>query len=383
MPEARMLDGESVHSTSGIALSDPSHGISAPVYRNEVSVLDLVNLMLRNRRLLVGLPAITSVLVVVGIILMPRTYTASASLLPQSTAASSSRISSLAAQFGLNVPGADPSQSPAFYASLLQSREVLEPVVQDRFRLVVRGDSISETLIDLLKARGRTAGARLESAVDKLEERLTVSVDRQTGLVEFNVRTQSPELSYQIVKRMLAQVTAFNIGRLQSQAAAERAFVEQQAERAQGQLRQAENELKDFLLHNRMYANDPQLAFEYDRLQRTVSMRQELFTSLTQSVDQARIDEMRDTPPMAVVESPRIPARPDSRGLVLGAMLGLLLGALVGIVLAVLRDFMRRSVNVVSASSREFAVLRSEALADFRNLLKIRRSREGPSDASL
>ena len=88
-------------------------------------------------------------------------------------------------------------------------------------------------------------------------------------------------------------------------------------------LQEAENRLAGFLKVNRDYQNAPDLRFQYDRLNREVSIQQQLFVSLAQSFEQAKIDEVRDTPVISVVEAPEVPARPDSRFLAIKVCLTL------------------------------------------------------------
>ena len=83
-------------------------------------------------------------------------------------------------------------------------------------------------------------------------------------------------------------------------------------------------------------ANSPQLTFENDRLERQVFMRQELVTAMAQAYEQARIDEVRNTPLITVIDRPEPAALPDPRWL-LEIVLGLSLGMMVGFGLAFVR----------------------------------------------
>ena len=66
----------------------------------------------------------------------------------------------------------------------------------------------------------------------------------------------------------------------------------------------AERAREDFLRQNRGFGNSPELMSEHDRLQRQVAMRQEVYTSLLRSQEQARIDAVRDTPLLAFIDTP-------------------------------------------------------------------------------
>jgi uncharacterized protein involved in exopolysaccharide biosynthesis len=85
------------------------------------------------------------------------------------------------------------------------------------------------------------------------------------------------------------------------------------------------------------------LLFQHDRLQRAVTMRQDVYTSLVQALDNARLDEMRNTPLLTVLETPRARANPDRRYLLLKGALALLLGGILGAGLALGRQGFRRA----------------------------------------
>ena len=171
-------------------------------------------------------------------------------------------------------------------------------------------------------------------------------------MVEYSVTTPWPDLSYEVAERIVGLVNEFNLETRQSRGAEERRFVEERLQQVRSELRDAENQLQGFLQSNRAFQNSPELLFEHDRLQRQVGMRQQVFTSLMQAYEQARIAEVRNTPVITVIVAPSEPVRPERRNLILGAFMGLLIGASVGVSLALGRDFVHRQ-QVGSASQYE------------------------------
>ena len=97
-----------------------------------LSTLALVNALLRQRVLVVVLP----ILLVAGVatyeLSRPRQYVSSAAFMPQGPD-SRSRMSGLAAQFGIAIPAVDGGQSPSFYAELIGSREILVSLVRAQY----------------------------------------------------------------------------------------------------------------------------------------------------------------------------------------------------------------------------------------------------------
>jgi uncharacterized protein involved in exopolysaccharide biosynthesis len=92
-------------------------------------------------------------------------------------------------------------------------------------------------------------------------------------------------------------------------------------------LRAAEDRLETFLRTNRQYAGSPELTFQRDRLQRSVGLAQQVYTSLMQNYEDVRIREVRDTPVITIVEAPSVHALPEPRGRTRGILVGLVLGA--------------------------------------------------------
>jgi uncharacterized protein involved in exopolysaccharide biosynthesis len=120
-------------------------------------------------------------------------------------------------------------------------------------------------------------------------------------------------------------------------------------------LRSAEDRLQDFLKSNRQFASSPDLTFERDRLQRYVALKQQVFTSLTQSYEDVRIREVRDIPVITLLESPSVPTLPEPRKRLFGLLVGILLGALIGSVSALASEGMARRRNAGSPEAVEFA----------------------------
>jgi uncharacterized protein involved in exopolysaccharide biosynthesis len=329
----------------------------------ELSLLGLANVLLRHRRLVGGL-SLLGVALAVGItLLLPRSFTSRSGFMPQ-TRNPTAALSGLAAQFGLALPTSEGGQSPSFYADLLESRTILGTVVDSRFEYQTAGGRVRGTLVELYGAKGKTPALRREAAIRSLEGDVEATTVQKTGMVNLAVTANQPELALQINQRLVELVNQFNLRSRQSQAGKERQFTEQRLAEVRQDLRAAEDRLQRYLQRNRDYRNSPELTFQVDRLQREVDMQQQLFTTLAEAYEQAKIEEVRDTPVITVVQSPELPVRPDSRWLVAKALLGLLVGLLLGAGIAFWKSYALNSERLAPSEAAEFAVLRREALRD-------------------
>jgi uncharacterized protein involved in exopolysaccharide biosynthesis len=304
----------------------------------DLTLIGLLRFLVRHRRLVLGTGAAAFLLIGTIAFLGARTYSSTARFMPQASEGALSRLSGLAATFGVSVPLSDPGSSPTFYADLLQSRDILRRTVETQYAFAAPGDSMHGTLVQLLRIRGDSPAARRDAAAKRLLESINVTVGRETGTVDLEVTTPWAELSRQVATRMIELVSDFNLHRRQTKAGAERRFVEGRVTEAQDSLRAAEARFQRFLQRNREYRNSPQLQFEFDRLQRDVNMQQQVYTSLAQSYEAARIDEVRNTPVITLMEAPDLPAKPNARLALLKGMLAGLLGIALGAFFAAARQ---------------------------------------------
>ena len=322
-------------------------------------LLAFVNALLRHRKRIV---AIVFVLCgVTGILTLAKTreYISTAAFSLQG--ADSHRISGIAAQFGLAVSAAPGNESPEYYMELLGSRKILMDAVATHYSYPFKGKVKSGNLISIYEIDKGDSATRYEAAVRALRSAISTNKSRVTGIVTVGVAAESPILAQQLLTRLIGLLNEFNLKTRQSQAANERRFVEARMAEISVNLRAAEDRLQSFLQRNRGgYSNIPELSFEHERLAREVQLRQQVYTSLAQSYEQARIDEVRDTPALTMVESPNVPVYPAPRGVVRRVFIAMILGLLIGIVPILIKVLFSAKRRPVEEEIEEFRKLRNE-----------------------
>lgn len=306
----------------------------------QISIWRIANVFLRHRWLIVGLSFGLAAFTVIRGLLEDRTYSASTTFMTVSRTGSSA-VSGPAAQFGLAVPGGDASQSPQFYMDLVRTRAILSNVVQSTYNIRDNGKSVEGNLVTLFGVPAAPSAARDAAAVERLAGQIRLSSTPKTGVVTLTVTQANGDLAVQVANRILEELNEFNRIRRQSQASSEKTFIEQRLSEVGRELRAAEDQLQQFLQRNREYRSSPQLSFEFDRIARLVAMRQEMYTALAQSYEQAKVEEIRDSPVLTVIEPPTAPLRPDPRGLRNGLLTAFFLGALAGVLLSLMLDYFR------------------------------------------
>lgn len=294
--------------------------MSAPPAADSLEVVRA--LVRRHGRWLAAVSLGLGVLVVVAGLVPRREWEVESSFLPQSRRPSGN-LSQLAAQFGVVAPSADGQQTPQFFADLITSRELLHRVAIRP--LDVPGGRLA--LDTLLGVTLEDSARREDEVVRRLGLRVETEVSPKTGVVTVRVRLPHAAGAHALSQRLLGLLDEFNRDTRRSQSASERRFTEARQAQLGAELRLAEDSAQRFLEANRSgIATSPQLKLIYDRLQRSVSLKQQVYANMVQAFEQARIEEVRDTPVITVVEAPRLPSRPVSRQLAVKGVMGTLVG---------------------------------------------------------
>lgn len=303
-----------------------------PPNGEDISLFVLGTAVLRNRNRVLRWALAGLAIAALFTFLRPAKYSASASFAPQGSDANRSGLASIARQFGVALPTSNQSVSPEFYASLLRTRVLLLPVTRDTFTVAELGGQ-RIAFVDLFELRGPSLASREDKALELLKRMVVPSVTRATGVVDVSVATKWRSVSLRIITHLIDGVNDFNERTRRGQAAAERKFVGDRLAEATAELRVAEDRLETFLRGNRDFGGSPQLTMQRERLQREIIWRQQVFSSLMEAYQDARIREVRDTPVITVIEAPAAATDPVPSGRVLRLLAGLFLGGIVGTVL--------------------------------------------------
>ena len=341
-------------------------GADPPSEGGSTTIVSLLSVLLRYRALIIVLGLLSGFYAGYQSLTSPRYFTTDAGFMAQG-GRGQSQLSELAQQFGLGGggDGAGAGQSAAFYMDLLESRSILAAVGNRDYSMRTDSGVLTGNIIKIYGIRAKNPAIQKARMIDALKGQVEEAANARTGVITIKVHARTPEMAVQIARNILEEVNTFNLNRRQAQAGAERNFVEKRLGDTEMELRQAEENLQSFLTENREFRSSPSLQVEYDRLNRTVSMRQQLYNSLAQLYEQAKIEEVKDLPVITVVEPPETPIAPDAHGGLLKTLIGIIVGVAMGILIAFgghLITLMTR--NQQSDDFVEFARLSREAMDD-------------------
>ncbi|HWP02631.1 MAG TPA: GNVR domain-containing protein [Gemmatimonadaceae bacterium] len=271
--------------------------------RDELTFFAALTPLVRHWRLALAIPVSFGVVGAIVSLFVPATYVASTSFTPQAQPtqglpASLGALAGLAGQLGL--ANASPGVSPEFFASVLESRELLHAILNSEFQST--DQHARRPLLELLRVKGRSENERVANGIRRLRALISSQVDGRTGIVTVTVRQRSARLAADVANHLTQLLNEFNLERRRSQAREQARFVASRLETAEVELEAAEQDVQRFLQTNRQFQGSPLLEFEYARLNRIVQTKQEVYTSLAKAYEDARIAEVRDTPVLTIID---------------------------------------------------------------------------------
>jgi len=334
---------------------------------DEVSLINIANVLLRQRWLILAIAGSVVAATVLAALIAPKIYSVESSFIIQKR--DQPPAAGLAAQLGVDVNSVDATQSPAFYANLIKTPDVLDRLVDTVF--TTSAEPKPRPLATIWNISDRNTDARRRAVIDKLQKVVSSSVSQKLDLVVVRVTTEDPGLSTQIADAILRQINWFNLQTRQTRAAAERQFDERLVEEVGADLRRAEDETQQFYQRNQQPRMSAELEMDKQRLTRRLEILNARYVSVVTAYDRARIDEVRDTPVITVIQRPRMPVRADPRGIPKKALLMFVLGLVAGSIVALVRHGLASMRSSVDEDAQEFHHLLGETSGDVRRLWTI------------
>lgn len=258
----------------------------------------------------------------------PLQYTATATILPQETErGGTGLLGALASQSGLDLgTGTD---NEKIFGRIVESRTALLPLTERTWNH--RDFAQPVTLAEVMGTRTEGAeGSGTERLLALLRRRVVdFERDPSTGFMTLRVTMPGdPQLAADVANALVGVLEDFNDRGRFSRARNQREMIEKRLAEVESDLEVSEAALSSFLGNNRAYASSPALAMEYARLEREVSADGLVWQELKRQLEVARIDELRNTLTVDVLDGAVAPVRPDRQGLVFTILVGFLLGCI-------------------------------------------------------
>jgi uncharacterized protein involved in exopolysaccharide biosynthesis len=307
-----------------------------PGPQRDLTFGELVLLVLQRKWQFVGLMVLGLALgIVVSKSLLKKKYQAQASFIGVGSTrltlpAGLGSLGALAGQLGFGgLGGGDASFSPYFYADLIKTDTILSQLANVQVPDSADPTAPPTRLRVLLKIGGKSHADSVYRAARRLRGMIVVDIRTRTGVIKVTFTARRPYIAAIATDTLLGLVNGFVTRDLRSRAGSTRRFLEDRLAQIDSERSVLQNRLRTFLEGNREYRNSPSLLFRREELQRDVDLKRDLYLSVARSLEEARMNEARDTPLLSVIDRPTIPTRPSGphaakNGLMLAMLLPLL-----------------------------------------------------------
>jgi len=317
----------------------------------------LLNPLLAHSRFVIGFTATVTIVTIAISFAMPSYFRSRTAFAPESgeTATLPASLQGLGSLAGMYLGGGSPG-SPYFYSAVLMSDGILDQVLQSRFTDRNLPGDTERSLLDILDIPAEELPARLEKGRRKMRNLCGTSIDKQTNIATFSCEARDPLLAYEVTHRFMDLLDDFNARTRMSSARQRRIFTENRLEVVREELATAEEALGEFMIANTRWDQSPVLQLEKARLQRTVDTSAQLYMSLIDEYERARIQEANDIPVITTIYDPSLPTRRSRPSRRAYAVLGLIVGFLLSAAIVYTREY----ANVLEITgAKEYQVFRN------------------------
>jgi len=205
-------------------------------FSEEINLLDYLDVIFKRRRMIIRNSLLAGLMMLVLSFLLPKTYTATTTLLPpgegDQNGLRSLLLNSPVSMF--DVPGI-PASSSDIFVEILKSRTVAEAVLSKKYKSQETG----QNLYEIWDIENQT------DAMNELHENSTIFANEQ-GIINISVEVHDAELSAQVANAFVEALDEVNREKSFSRAKNSRIYIEEQLKQTAVRLKKATTALADF-----------------------------------------------------------------------------------------------------------------------------------------
>ena len=304
----------------------------------------IINIIFKyNKKFILMWMIFFGILGTMGSFFLTNYYAAEISLFPaENKLSSSSQLQSLALSAGVNLDQNDQSYN---ITDVAKSRRVAEKVLLNKWSNINLGNKTLASFWKLeevgifskLFNQTYTNEDLLNKGLKKYFKLLNVKEDRRTGLIQVNIEMESPNLAAEVANFIGSEIQSYIQKQNTVKAVKEKLFISERLIVVKGELEKIEDDLKEFKERNRGYEVSPELFMIYSQKFREAEAKQQVYVTLQQQLELARISEVKQTPIINILDEARSPVNKSRPNRAIISLLSLLAGFLFGASISIIK----------------------------------------------
>ncbi len=342
---------------------------------DEIDIMELVRKALKNWKFILKCCGVAAVVGLIVGFSIPKTYTVSATLAPETVSKSGGgSLSSLAAMAGINLSSS--TTADAFYPELYPQIVSSNPFIVGLFSVPVEFEYKKETVqTDLytylkeytsapwwnaiLKLPGKAIGAVMgifrekeekvegyaninpqaltleqEKLAKGLRESISITVDKKTSLISISVVTQNADVAYTLANEVISSLQNFVTEYRTQKSRKDLEYYQSIYDDAKQDYYAAQQKYARYVDANQGVTRQS-VMIEQQRLQNESDLAFQLYNSCAQQLESAKVMVQKETPVFAEMDPPTRPTRKTAPSKAKILVIMVFLGAMVGAVWAI------------------------------------------------
>lgn len=321
----------------------------------EVDFLTLANKMWASKNLIIRSLSIGLIVGLVVAFSIPKEYTATVILTPESQSTTSGNMGSLAALAGINVSntnGIDALASPDLYPNVINSTPFLKGLLN--IRIVDLQTNIDTTMYSYMsdyqsvawwnyilkvpgfvkrllftpektvvsndKSNDRFISEEEQMVLRAMADRLIISSDKKTGVTTIDVIMQNPNIAAFVADTVTSYLQSYIIKYRTQKARTDQIFAEELYDEAQTNYHESQQKLATFIDGN-MHVVSARYAANQKKLEDEMALAFSIYTQTAQQLQLAKVKVQDTTPVFTVIQpavEPLYPTKPLKKLILVG-----------------------------------------------------------------
>ena len=270
--------------------------------KNEIDLIEIISILWQARKFIAAITGFSLAISILYIMLVTPMYRSSITLYPASDKGSNSPMSAMVRQLGV---GGYSGESNYNIPDVVKSRTLSEKIVSHEWE--IDGFDKKVTLVeyfDKLWKIEKPDHVKTKADEDKRNKnklhsysammastRINVNTNIETGLITVSVDMEDPNIAKDIANFISLFVTNWVNDTQKESVRDNLLFINERSSVLDTELQEAEIQLKKFRETNRNIRNSPDLQLELQRLQRQLTIKQEVYLTMVKQREINQIDE--------------------------------------------------------------------------------------------
>ena len=336
--------------------------------QQEISLFDILLVLTKQIKIVLIVPTVFCIIgAFYAIFISKPLYISTSKFMSTSGTNSVSSAAGIAAQLGINV-SSNSNDGKWVYPEIIKSRTLAKSILRRKINTIKFGEqkTISDILNFLNNNSKKTTKINQSKIINIFLKMISVKENIKNGVYEITVEASEPDLAAKINKVIIEELASHQNKHNKKKKGQTREFIEDRIINTENELKNAEEELKDFRDRNRRIENSPNLLLEQQRLSREVTVLIGVYTTLKQQLETIKIEEVKDSEYFIMIDEPEIPlfrSKPERKNIVIlyGAF-----GLFLGVFIVFVRNYFLNSSEYDKKKWHEVKLIFSTMYRDIR-----------------